>query len=1655
MAKGKKQFNAFGGVFTPSLLTILGVIMYLRLGWVVGNAGLWGAIFIVILAHVISVSTGLSISSIATDKKVGAGGVYYVLSRSLGLPIGGAIGLTLFIGTALSIALYIVGFSESFNAIIGLDDSINNIRLTGSIALLVLTIIAFISTSLAIKTQYFILAAIFISLVSIFIGRPVEASEIDLTNVSTPDVPLETVFAIFFPAVTGFTAGIAMSGDLKDPKKAIPVGTISAIAVGFFVYLGLVIFLGINVQAEALKSDYTILEKIAFFAPAVIAGIWGATLSSALGGILGGPRILQAMSLDKITPVIFGKEQGKTREPRFALIVAIIIAEGGILIGDLDIVARVVSMFYLAAYGFINISFFLESWASADFRPSFKVSKWIGFVGFLATFAVMFKLDAIAMFMALIIIGGIYLWLTRREIALGTGDIWRSVWSTGVKEGLKRLETREDHKRNWKPNILLFSGNSEARPYLIEFSQALAGRAGLVTNFDLIENPGMDILFTKHKQSVSDELLTKFGIFGRQLEVKNVYEGIETIASTFGFSGVDPNTVLMGWARNTKDPIWFARMTKTLIDLDYNVLYMDYDEKRGFGQRKQIDLWWRGMSNNSELMLQIAKFVSFNTAWRNARIRILLVNDFQVDHKIIENRIRKLLEEFRLQAEIKVIDNHIDKKLFYDILKAHSLKTDLVLIGIPFIEEGSESEFVQNTNELTGIIGTTLLVKASTTFDETKLGLKPMKDIQQVDPLISLQTESLVVPSDEATAALVKQTDQALEKAAAELIENYISLIAREYQNFIVGLENDFTQLLNGTGVSTSVALLNTREFVSCFNDRSAEFRTEELPLLGDILQQGIENYIQMRQRVIDELPLRLVRSDGVRLPWKRSFIYFDKEEFKNYFIKALKEFGIVSSGIVIRSKELIKENLEKMTEENDPELFSKDIQKGFREILAFSGQLLTNTLQDIRNGDHWLLNKLISAVEHKERLGSLGASLFGSNPGPSSRKMDFIHTYASFWQRNQQLFHHRFETGTELKRTRLILAKGTDYLFESTRIKALEPIHLQIVKLKDLLDHRIRDPKGKVEITSLPELVSSQYLMFDYLPHFRSFLKRIGKASEHLPSEVEMMDSGSEINIQDVQGKDVQTISFSIDKIADYIIETSFISRIQENLEIYNGELNEISGELINMVELLKPIFLWSGNENQIENTEKQLKQFADELDVLLASLDHANAAFEGATQDILTQVQHKLEVQYILDQAGQLKHYVRRQQIRKGIRGKLTIWRSTFNKQLLQAFALFSTRKESLRQLEFEQSNNQLKTTPDRLRSFLFSITGGKENSDSVPFYYRQLFSGKHLQSGRTIPTRIQEIEKIKSILRQQELGNVQGALMITGPSLSGKSFLTEHIANHYLSGSTYYINPAGGAASQIGDLEDAFTRATGFKGSTRVILQQCKHYSVFVFPDIEQWWLNRYGGDEIINHIVELIMEFGQRHIFILNANVHSLRRLKMQTRLDEVITSTILLRRLLKNEVRLELIKRHRIGGMDLYYRDRLIEIDRMDRRLERLFARIYKLSGGNIGFAYQIWLHSIEKQADGRYYLTLPRHLDFPDNIDPEWKSVLLQLQLHHLLNETGFRDLFEAMDEAWQNKILRGIRNSLILENPAGREIKLKKILRPYVEEWLLENELL
>jgi len=254
-------------------------------------------------------------------------------------------------------------------------------------------------------------------------------------------------------------------------------------------------------------------------------------------------------------------------------------------------------------------------------------------------------------------------------------------------------------------------------------AKALVGKLGLVSNFDLIENNSSNLLFTKAEQSVNqegEEQEDEEGIFIRRHECRDIYEGMEVIASIYGFSSIEPNTILMGWASNTKEPLKFAHLIKTFNELDYNSLFLHYNEEDGFGDRKRIDIWWRGAGNNFSLALTLVRFITTNEDWRNAEIRLLTIkNDFS-SSRILENEAQRLMRTFRIDATIKIIDNTSGDKTSEEIFKEESPNADLSIFGIPPIDENNAQEYINNINKLLDYVGTTLLVNASSYFEEIK-----------------------------------------------------------------------------------------------------------------------------------------------------------------------------------------------------------------------------------------------------------------------------------------------------------------------------------------------------------------------------------------------------------------------------------------------------------------------------------------------------------------------------------------------------------------------------------------------------------------------------------------------------------------------------------------------------------------------------------------------------------------------------------------------------------------------------------------------------------------------------------------------------------------------------------------------------------------------
>jgi amino acid transporter len=716
------KFGAFKGVFTPSILTILGVIMYLRFGWVVGNGGLVGAVLVVLLAHTISLTTGMSICSIATNRTVKVGGDYYMISRGLGLPIGGAIGLALFFALSLSMSLYLIGFAESFLGAFGMENTPLNRRIVGTVSCVGLTAVTFFSTSLALRVQYLVLAAIVLSLVSLFLGQGPILSSREVPLWFGPDAEsFETVFAVFFPAVTGFTAGVAMSGDLKDPRKAIPRGTMAAILVGLAVYLTIPVFLLYKVDLGTLRTNDMIWLKVARVPELVIAGVFAATLSSALGSVLGAPRYLQALSYDRVVPRFMGKGYGALNEPRVGTVITFLVAEAGILVGELNLIARIITMFFLTSYGFLCLAAGIQKWSGVmSFRPEFRTPVWVSLLGALVCLGVMFKLDMAAMAAATVVMGMIFLVLKKRQLASSPRDTWRGFWAAVVQTGIMHLHKRAVDPKNWRPNLVVFGGDPSERRYLIDLARWIVRQRGLATYFHILEG---DVRLIYHRvQKLEPGLRDTVGrlypeMLARATVAGDVYDGILNTTQSYGLSGMTPNTVLMGWGDETEHPAKFTELIRGLLAMDHNLLLVQHDEARGFGNHRTIDIWWGGKERNSTLMLLIAYLVTASDKWSRAKVRVNIIVDNAERVAKSAVSLARVLDDARIPAEKNIIVKASETQTVADIMAETSADTDLVVIGLrePFADEGES--YVAHVNTFIERLGTVLMVRASSRFD--------------------------------------------------------------------------------------------------------------------------------------------------------------------------------------------------------------------------------------------------------------------------------------------------------------------------------------------------------------------------------------------------------------------------------------------------------------------------------------------------------------------------------------------------------------------------------------------------------------------------------------------------------------------------------------------------------------------------------------------------------------------------------------------------------------------------------------------------------------------------------------------------------------------------------------------------------------------------
>lgn len=701
----KSRGHGFGTapVFLAGISTILGAILFLRFGYAVAHTGVFGAFLIILIGHAITIPTALAIAEISTNLKVEGGGEYFIISRSFGSMVGGTIGISLYFSQAISIAFYMLAFAEAFTpafgwfqGLTGIEPQTWMISIPATVLLLVLMITK--GADLGVAVLWVVVVTLGLSLFMFFIGSSSSASPgLDIfAKVENPD-KFFVVFAIIFPAFTGMTAGVGLSGDLKNPRKSIPLGTLSATLAGLVIYIFVVIKMAYSLSPEELAADQFAMSKIAVWGPIIPIGLAAASISSAIGSILIAPRTLQALGGDHIFPFatvskFLAKGRGEANEPMNATIVTALIVLVFVAMGSVNFVALIISMFFMITYGFLCLVSFLEHFAgNPSYRPTFRSKWYLSLIGALACFIMMFQMAPVYAFLALISIAVIYWSLKRgRE---EEDDL--SAMIKGVLFQLtRRLQILIQRKQasvtlsNWRPSFIAVSSSSFTRLAPFDLLRWISHYYGFGTFIHYIKGPLNESTQKESKEKLNQLIkqgaASQAGIYVDTIISPSFKTAVAQIVQLPGISGLENNSMLFEFHEDDESEI--SRIIEgcqfaSIVDFNQCVLR---SSERHFGYKKRIDIWLTpGDYRNANLMILLAYIIIGHPEWKGCEIEIFAAFE-KAEMSRQVGRLNQLIEQGRIpisQNKVQRMPWNKRAKSYQSLVCENSENADLVIMG--------------------------------------------------------------------------------------------------------------------------------------------------------------------------------------------------------------------------------------------------------------------------------------------------------------------------------------------------------------------------------------------------------------------------------------------------------------------------------------------------------------------------------------------------------------------------------------------------------------------------------------------------------------------------------------------------------------------------------------------------------------------------------------------------------------------------------------------------------------------------------------------------------------------------------------------------------------------------------------------------------------
>ena len=1317
---------------------------------------------------------------------------------------------------------------------------------------------------------------------------------------------------------------------------------------------------------------------------------------------------------------------------------------------------------------------------------------WVGLIGALACTLVMIQLDLLAMVGAIIILGLVYLYIKRKELKLESGDAWSSVWASAVKKGLRHLSISSLHSRNWRPNIILFSGDMSARPHLIKIGTDLAGKLGMITGFEL--EPSNEPVLIKNIRTLTLSKKPSELIIHKH-QCRDIFSGIDEIVRTYGFTGVEPNTILLGWSRKEDKKDSFAKIIHNLQRNNFNSIFLNYHPDRKFGNHKTIDIWWGGWGTNLVFSIYLIRHLTSTGEWKDSKVRLLLINNDNTAVEKIHKTISGVLDHHRVNLKVKIINNSVDGYERDEIISRESAQTDLTIIGFPWGVNQKTEMIYENINSLSNLIGTSLFVNASDSFEEVNLDFektRPEKTILPKNEEISVIPELYLSKYREINENLNK-IDLNGQKVLGLFYDKAFVPYYSENAQFFSGLtsltESTFN-ILNKLPELTDQhkrqkAIKSAKsDFNYHINKAIEKYIDNKLQLQIESMRSGMEWYVKKLEDDILKFPQRLLVSyvkEDYKIK-KNDSLGLKMTKLRKRMTHPFSKKSIVSS---IRFRELAEYYLR----DNRHQFLSALLKKFEHDSIANFAKL-----RPIFTG----MDDLLIKYEKQLQRNDFNSSMFVQDKNDLKVKTEQI-VKETEYQKN--LYQHRFKA--EFRKNLMVMALDMEKVnvnglilkkrrsrryykslklqnisfpeeFHTNSFNFINKIYLDV--MLQLYKHRMEDKLDKFLLNSSQNLesglirklqtIQNNTLDIPQNPKLISGLKldlNVLEESIHLENEFDNLSNEIELLVEglpevmvigstlspegsSVKNNDKETLTIPLRKIALHFIETRFLDATFEFLEKESSAIKK-------SIFLIKDqLSLSRFNLENIEKSNPEHPLLMDEiLQQTLKKLKKEEEKIWAINKNLRDQIQVYIDLAYepllsfrIGESMQEFSGYVREYKSKR-IRNRFEAKRQQVMDYLRKKSArLLYSKSEGILLARQLMENKDLQSVNEKILDFVEKVSPKQKVLDGLPHYYKNLFSGRSSISEDFWVFRKADEAQFSKAIKRYKAGFL-GGILVLGERNSGKTAFCRYVAKHHFTDDkVHHIFPLQKGSISNEEFAEEIRKVTGLGGDPDEIFETLPYGSAIFIHDLELWWERSTDGYNVVIKLLQLMNDFSAKCLFVINMNPFAYKIINNIHKIEENFISIITNMPFDSEEIKDMIIRRHHSSGLKFRYQNR-DEENISELRMAGLFNKYFDISRGNPGVALNQWLTNINKFSGDVVHISHPKAQNLNlENLNDDWKVILLQIIIHKRLQVEKLEKMLN-MDASEVEETLTAIKRSGLIEERSSRVYMINIYVEPYL----------